>query len=182
MSFAQEAAQQAAPEKKAIAFKNDAGIVLIYVKADKTADFEDLLNKLKDGLAKTEVAEAKQQAASLKFLKAPAGRRRPATCSTSWSPTRGEERRVPGSCRTCTSCIRIRRSRRRCSTSGRGPRARSTPSRSISPSPRRCSSAAGRRRSGYRVACARPGQVAGEARRLASPFSRTGQNLMLAPA
>ncbi len=73
MSFAQEAAQQAAPEKKAIAFQNDAGIVLIYVKAEKTADFEELLTKLKDGFGKTEVAELKQEAASLKFLKAPAG-------------------------------------------------------------------------------------------------------------
>jgi hypothetical protein len=69
------AAQQATPtpEKKAVAFQNDVGIVLIYVKAEKTADFEDLLTKLKDGLAKTEVAELKQEAASLKFLKAPNG-------------------------------------------------------------------------------------------------------------
>ena len=43
ISFAQEAAQQAAPaEKKAVAFTNDVGMVLIYVKEDKTADFEDL--------------------------------------------------------------------------------------------------------------------------------------------
>ncbi len=71
----QPAAQQAAPaaEKKAVSFQNDVGIVLIYVKADKTADFEDLIGKLKDGLAKTDNAELKQEAASLKFLKAPNG-------------------------------------------------------------------------------------------------------------
>jgi hypothetical protein len=73
MSFAQEAAQAPAAAKKAIAFTNDVGIVLIYVKEDKTADFEELLGKLKDGLAKTEVAELKPIAAGLKFLKAPKG-------------------------------------------------------------------------------------------------------------
>jgi len=73
-TFGQEAAQQAAPaEKKAVAFQNDVGIVLIYVKAEKTADFEELLTKLKDGLAKAEAPEMKQAAASLKFLKAPNG-------------------------------------------------------------------------------------------------------------
>src|SRR5512133_4363717 len=72
-SFAQEAAQQAAPAKKLITFSNDVGIVLIYIKEDKTADFEDLLNKLKDGLAKTEIADVKSLAAGLKFLKAPKG-------------------------------------------------------------------------------------------------------------
>ena len=84
-TFAQGAATQqqqpaaaqepAAPaqEKKAVSFQNDVGIVLIYVKADKTADFEDMLTKLKDGLAKTETADLKQTAASLKFLKAPNG-------------------------------------------------------------------------------------------------------------
>jgi len=75
MSFAQEAAQQAAPaEKKAVAFTNDVGIVLIYVKEDKTADFEELIGKLKEGLAKAETAaDLKQTAAGLKFLKAPKG-------------------------------------------------------------------------------------------------------------
>jgi hypothetical protein len=75
MSFAQEAAQQAAPaEKKAVAFANDVGIVLIYVKEDKTADFEELIGKLKEGLAKAETpADLKQTAAGLKFLKAPKG-------------------------------------------------------------------------------------------------------------
>ena len=39
----------AAPEKPALAFQNDAGLIIFYIKPDKTADFEDLMNKLKDG-------------------------------------------------------------------------------------------------------------------------------------
>lgn len=77
-SFAQAAApqqpaaqEQAAPAKPALAFQNDAGLIIIYIKADKTADFEDLMNKLKEGLAKMEAPEAKQQAASLKLFKNP---------------------------------------------------------------------------------------------------------------
>ncbi|RPJ71192.1 MAG: hypothetical protein EHM24_13175 [Acidobacteria bacterium] len=74
IAFAQApAAQPPAGEKKAVAFQNDVGIVLIYVKAEKTADFEELLAKLKEGLAKAEAPEMKQAAASLKFLKAPNG-------------------------------------------------------------------------------------------------------------
>jgi hypothetical protein len=66
------AAQPAAPAKPNIAFQNDAGLVIVYIKPDKTADFEDLMNKLKEGLAKMDAPEAKQQAASLKVFKSPA--------------------------------------------------------------------------------------------------------------
>jgi hypothetical protein len=70
-SFAQAAAQeQAAPAKPALSFQHDAGLIIFYIKPDKTADFEDLMNKLKDALAKSESPEAKQQAASLKLFKA----------------------------------------------------------------------------------------------------------------
>jgi len=65
------AQQQAAPAKPTLAFQNDAGLMILYIKADKTADFEDLMNKLKDALAKSDAPEAKQQAASLKLLKSP---------------------------------------------------------------------------------------------------------------
>ncbi len=61
----------AAPAKPALAFQNDAGLMIVYIKADKTADFEDLMNKLKEGLAKMDAPEAKQQAASLKLFKNP---------------------------------------------------------------------------------------------------------------
>jgi hypothetical protein len=71
MSFAQDAAQQPAPAKPTLAFQNDAGVIILYVKADKTADFEDLMNKFKESLGKVE--EAKAQAASLKLFKGPVG-------------------------------------------------------------------------------------------------------------
>lgn len=63
------AAQQEAPAKPALAFQNDAGLIIFYIKPDKTADFEDLMNKLKEGLSKMEAPEAKQQAASMKLFK-----------------------------------------------------------------------------------------------------------------
>ena len=52
-----------------LAFKNDAALIIFYIKPDKTADFEDLMNKLKEGLAKSEAPEAKQQAAGMKLFK-----------------------------------------------------------------------------------------------------------------
>jgi hypothetical protein len=74
-SFAQAApaapAQAAAPAKPAIAFQNDAGVIIFFVKPDKTADFEDLMTKLKDGLAKMEGPEAKQMGAGMKLFKSP---------------------------------------------------------------------------------------------------------------
>lgn len=74
-SFAQAApaAQQPpAVEKPALAFTHDAGMILFYIKPDKTADFEDLMTKLKDALAKSDAPEAKQQAASLRLFKSTA--------------------------------------------------------------------------------------------------------------
>jgi hypothetical protein len=72
LSFAQAApAQAAAPAKATLEFKNDAGLIIFYIKPEKTADFEDLMTKLKDGLAKMDAPEAKQQAASLKLFKNP---------------------------------------------------------------------------------------------------------------
>ncbi|HEY3384295.1 MAG TPA: hypothetical protein VGK32_21255 [Vicinamibacterales bacterium] len=65
------AAQPPAAEKKTLEFKNDAGLIILYIKADKTADFEDLMNKYKEALGKVDAPEAKQQAASLKLFKVP---------------------------------------------------------------------------------------------------------------
>ncbi len=79
LSFAQAAPQQPAatqeqaPAKPTLSFQNDAGVIILYVKADKTADFEDLMTKFKDALAKVEIPEAKQQAAGLKLFKGPVG-------------------------------------------------------------------------------------------------------------
>jgi len=47
----------------------DAGVVYYVVKADKTADFESVVGKLKEALAKSENAAHKQQAAGWRFFK-----------------------------------------------------------------------------------------------------------------
>jgi hypothetical protein len=51
-------------------FPGDAGLILNYVKADKTADFEMVLGKVKEALAKSEKPERKAQAAGWKVFKA----------------------------------------------------------------------------------------------------------------
>jgi hypothetical protein len=65
VSFA--AAQE--PAKPTLTFANDAGLIIFYIKPDKTADFEGLMAKLKEGLGKMDAPEAKQQAANLKLYK-----------------------------------------------------------------------------------------------------------------
>ncbi|HOC17415.1 MAG TPA: hypothetical protein PKK95_04055 [Vicinamibacterales bacterium] len=71
LTFAQE--EQGAPQKPTVAFQNDAGLMILYVKADKTADFEELAARLKEGLTKIEAPEVKQQAESWKLFKGPVG-------------------------------------------------------------------------------------------------------------
>jgi len=61
-----QGAQQAA---NARIFPNDAGMVLNFIKPDKTADFEMIMGKLKEGLQKSEKPELKQQAAGWKVFK-----------------------------------------------------------------------------------------------------------------
>jgi hypothetical protein len=61
------------PAKLGLAFQGDAGLVFLYVKAEKTADFEAMMAKLKEGLGKIDTPEAKQAAASLQLFKAPNG-------------------------------------------------------------------------------------------------------------
>ncbi len=74
--FAQ-AAPAAAPAQPAAAaapnpfvFTGDGGVILNFVKADKTADFEMVLGKLKEALTKSEKPERKTQAAGWKVFKA----------------------------------------------------------------------------------------------------------------
>ena len=75
-AFAQQPPAPAAPAQPAAAapnpfvFNGDAGAIMNFVKADKTADFEMVLGKLKEALAKSEKPERKQQAAGWKVLKA----------------------------------------------------------------------------------------------------------------
>jgi hypothetical protein len=57
------------PDKPVLTINSDAAIVTLLIKPDKTADFELVLNKLKEALAKSEKPERKQQAAGWKILK-----------------------------------------------------------------------------------------------------------------
>ena len=68
-------AGQAQPVSNARVFPNDAGMVLNFIKPDKVADFEMVMGKLKEALAKSENPQRKQQAASWKVFKSadPAG-------------------------------------------------------------------------------------------------------------
>ena len=68
-------AEQPAPAAQAskaspFAFASDGALVLNYIKADKTADFEMVVGKVKEALAKSEKAERKTQAAGWKIFKA----------------------------------------------------------------------------------------------------------------
>src|SRR4029450_6576884 len=68
-------AQQAQTVSNARLFPNDAGMVLNFIKPDKTADFEAVMAKVKEALQKSEKPERKQQAAGWKVFKSadPAG-------------------------------------------------------------------------------------------------------------
>jgi hypothetical protein len=69
---AQAPAQQApAAVSQQRLFPNDGGMVLIFIKPDKTADFEMVMGKLKEAMAKSEKPERKQQAAGWKVFKSP---------------------------------------------------------------------------------------------------------------
>ena len=63
------AAAAAAPTTRT--FASDGGMVLNFVKPDKTADFEAVIAKLKEALAKSEKPERKEQAKSWKVFKSP---------------------------------------------------------------------------------------------------------------
>ena len=66
--FAQAAAP--APAANPFVFNDDGGVILNFVKADKAADFEMVMGKLKEAFAKSEKPERKQQAAGWKYFKA----------------------------------------------------------------------------------------------------------------
>ena len=71
-AFAQAApaaAAQAPPTART--FASDGGMVLNFIKPDKTADFEAVMGKLKEALQKSDHPERKQQAASWKVFKSP---------------------------------------------------------------------------------------------------------------
>ena len=64
------AQQPAPPAPPKLAFTSPAGILLVQIKPDQTAVFEEMIAKLKAGLAKTEDATLKQQAAGFNVYKA----------------------------------------------------------------------------------------------------------------
>ena len=68
-------AAQATPVNNARLFPNDAGMVLNFIKPDKTADFEAVMAKLKEALMKSDKPDRKAQAAGWKVFKSadPAG-------------------------------------------------------------------------------------------------------------
>src|SRR3974390_198594 len=70
-AYAQQAAAPAAqPAKNPYIFTGDGAMTLNFIKADKTADFEMVIAKLKEALQKSPNPARKQQAAGWKFFKA----------------------------------------------------------------------------------------------------------------
>jgi hypothetical protein len=63
--------QAAEPQKPALTFEGDAAYLMVFVKPDKVADFEMILNRTKEAMAKSEKPERKQQAASWRVFKLP---------------------------------------------------------------------------------------------------------------
>jgi hypothetical protein len=68
---AQAQAAAAAPAPTIRSFAGDVGFIVNIVKADKAAEFEGLIAKLKDVLSKSEKPERKAQAAGWRVLKSP---------------------------------------------------------------------------------------------------------------
>ena len=62
------AAQQAAPQK--FTLEGDLALWSVSIRPDKTADYEQVLNKVKEALTKSTAPEAKQQLAGWKVIKA----------------------------------------------------------------------------------------------------------------
>ena len=65
----QPAAQVVAPASTRV-FAPEVGLVLNFIKPDKTADFEAVMAKLKEALEKSDKPERRQQAAGWRFYKA----------------------------------------------------------------------------------------------------------------
>jgi hypothetical protein len=62
-------AAQAEPAKNPFMFMSDGSLLINYVKPDKTADFEMVMAKVKEALAKSEKPERKAQAEGWKIFK-----------------------------------------------------------------------------------------------------------------
>ncbi len=63
------AASAQEPAKPVLTLDGDAAVITLLIKPDKTGDFEKVVAKLKEALAKSEKPERKQQLAGLKIFK-----------------------------------------------------------------------------------------------------------------
>jgi hypothetical protein len=70
-AFTQPAFAQAAAPPPKFTMEGDVAVLMVSVKADKTADYEQVIAQLKDALAKGATPEAKQQMAGWRILKTP---------------------------------------------------------------------------------------------------------------
>jgi hypothetical protein len=61
--------QQPAQPSPGLTFEGEAGLILMQIKPDKTADFESAMKKLHEAFLKTDKPERKQQAAGWKIYK-----------------------------------------------------------------------------------------------------------------
>ncbi len=59
------------PAKLVMALDGDAAMVTILIKGDKTADFESVIAKYKEALAKSDNPKRKEQLAGMRFFKSP---------------------------------------------------------------------------------------------------------------
>ena len=64
-----DASKPAEPGKPVLTINSDAAIITLLIKPDKTADFEFVLNKLKEALNKSDKPERREQAAGWKIFK-----------------------------------------------------------------------------------------------------------------
>jgi hypothetical protein len=65
------AAAQEPAKAPVMALDGDAAVVTLLIKGDKTADFESVIAKYKEALAKSDNPKRKEQLAGMKFFKSP---------------------------------------------------------------------------------------------------------------
>lgn len=66
-----DSARVSAQAAQKLTFDGDTALWIVAIKPDKTADFEQLMGKVKEALQKSDKAERKAQAAGWKLVKAP---------------------------------------------------------------------------------------------------------------
>ena len=59
------------PAKPVLTLDGDAVVIIVLIKPDKTADFETVVAKYKEAMAKSDNAKRKEQLAGLKIFKSP---------------------------------------------------------------------------------------------------------------